>query len=660
MSDATVDLEPAPRVRLPAPPSTATGGRGSGTRQVGTAALLVGALGVVFGDIGTSVLYALHTVFASEGGRIGLSQEAIYGVISMVVWTVTLVVSVKYVTFVMRADNDGEGGVMALIALIARLHARAPFGTKATLIAVGILGAALFVGDVMITPAISVLSAVEGLEVISPSFESAVLPISLATLVALFVVQRFGTATVGRFFGPICALWFGALAAGGLGQLVSHPATLTALSPTHGVQFAAEHPGLAFLALTGVVLTITGVEALYADMGHFGRPAIRRAWFLVVFPALTLNYLGQGALLLHTPGALENPFFLLYPGWAQLPMVMLATAATVIASQAVISGGFSIARQAVQLGFLPRLRILHTSRSQVGQVYVPAINWGLLVAVVVLILAFRESANLAAAYGIAVTGTLVVTAVLFGVVLRHRFGRPLWVVLPLVGVFVSIDALFLAANARKVFEGGWLPLVVAAASFTLLMTWNRGRELVTRARTDEEGPLREYVCTMHAMDPPLDRGPGTAVFLNANPETAPLALRANVEHNHVLHEGVVIVSVEVLTVPTVAEEDRVQVDDLGFRDDGIFHVHVRHGFQDEIDVPAALDLAARRGLECSLDLESASYFLSRITLRRGGAGGMARWRKGLFLAMARHAANPAVYFNLPIERTIVMGGHITV
>ena len=472
-------------------------------------------------------------------------------------------------------------------------------------------------------------------------------------------MQRSGTALVGRYFGPICAVWFAALAAGGLAQVVRHPDVLMALSPAHGARFAVEQPGLAMLALTGVVLTITGVEALYADMGHFGRPAIRRAWFLVVFPALTLNYMGQGALLLHVPGSLENPFFLLYPGWAQLPMVALATAATVIASQAVISGGFSIARQAVQLGFLPRLRIVHTSRSRIGQVYVPAVNWGLLAAVVVLILGFRESSALAAAYGIAVTGTLLITAALFGVVLRHRFGKPLWLVVGLTVLFVSLDGLLFAANARKVFEGGWLPLLVALVSFTLLMTWNRGRELVTAARSEDEGALRTYVRAIHAMDPPLFRAPGTAVFLNADPDTTPLALRANVEHNHALHESVVIVSVEVRGVPTVAESDRIAVDELGFRDDGIVHVCVRYGFLDEPDVPGALAFASRHVLEHPLELGDASYFLSRITLRRGAPGGMADWRKRLFLGMARHAANPAVHFNLPIDRTVVMGGHVT-
>lgn len=625
-----------------------------------TAALVVGAIGVVFGDIGTSVLYALHTVFAADGAAIPLSREAVHGVISMVFWAITLVVSVKYVTFVMRADNDGEGGILALIALIRRLAARSPAAPTAVLVAIGVFGAALFVGDAMITPAISVLSAVEGLEVVDASLASAVLPLSLGVLAALFAVQRFGTAAVGRLFGPVCLTWFAALAAGGAAQVLEHPGILAALSPVPAVAFALDHPGLTFLALGGVVLTITGVETLYADMGHFGRASIRRAWFLVVFPALTLNYLGQGALLLHTPGALENPFFLLYPSWLQLPMVFLATAATVIASQAVLSGAFSVARQAVQLGFVPRMAIRHTSPAEVGQIYIPAVNWGLLAAVVVLILTFRSSGNLAAAYGIAVTGTLIAVTILFAVVLRRGFRRSRWVVIPLTAVFVVIDVTFFSATAVKLDEGGWFPLLVAAVVFTVLMTWDEGRRLVSARRTQVEGPLRDFVDSVHALSPPIRRVPGTAIFLNANPSTTPLALRANVEHNHALHESVVIVSVEVSTAPSVPEAERVVVDDLGYADDGIFHVTVRYGFQDPTDVPMAIALAARRGLECRVDLDHASYFLSRVSLRRGRDGGMARWRKALFLAIARHAANPVEYYGLPIERTVVMGGHITI
>jgi len=624
------------------------------------AVLILGALGIVFGDIGTSPLYALHTVFSAGDGAIALTRAAVYGVISMVFWSITTVVSLKYVTFVMRADNEGEGSIMALIALIQRVRGDGGLVSKATLVALGLFGAALFFGDAMITPAISVLSAVEGLNVISPMLERLVLPICLTVLAILFAVQRFGTGAVGRLFGPVCVLWFAALALSGLAQVLQHPGIVAALSPTYAIAFAFAHPGLTFLALSGVVLTITDVEALYADMGHFTRRAITRAWFFVVFPALTLNYMGQGALLLHTPGAVENPFFLLFPHWARIPMVLLATAATVIASQAVISGAFSVARAATQLGFLPRLTIRQTSEEAVGQVYVPAINWGILAAVVALVLGFRSSANLAAAYGIAVTGTFAIDTILYFTVVRTRFHRPVWLVATGATLFLTVDLLFFSANLPKVLDGGWFPISIALVVYCVFMTWNRGRALVTAARTEEEGPLRAFVEQIHAMAPRIHRCAGTAVFLNANAHTTPLALRANVEHNHTLHESVIIVSVNVTTVPHVPDGERISVDDLGYSNDGIFHLSVRYGFRDTTDLPAAIALATTQGLECEVDLDNASYFLSRADLRRGEHRHMARWRTSLFLTLARHAANPAEYFNLPEDRTIVMGGHITV
>lgn len=621
---------------------------------------MLGALGVVFGDIGTSPLYALKTVFTAGDNAIPLNKEAVYGVISMVVWSLTMVVSVKYVVFVMRADNEGEGGIMALIALIQRIAQKDSIASKAVLVAVGVFGASLFFGDAMITPAISVLSAVEGLEVVSPGLKSLVLPICLVVLVCLFAVQRFGTGTVGKLFGPICVLWFGALALAGVAKIVEDPGVLAALSPTYAVSFAFAHPDLTFLALSGIVLTITGVEALYADMGHFSRRAITRAWFFVVFPALTLNYMGQGTLILNTPGAIENPFFLLFPKWALVPMVALATAATVIASQAVISGAFSVSRQAVQLGFLPRLTIHHTSRAEIGQVYMPAINWGVLIAVVALVLGFGSSASLATAYGIAVTGTLAIDTILFFTVARTRSRKPVWMLATLSVLFLAIDLLFFSANLPKFLEGGWFPILIALGVFCVFMTWHKGRALVTAARTEDEGPLREFIDEIHVMTPQIHRVVGTAIFLNANPQTTPLALRANVEHNHTLHESVIIVSIDVATVPYVPEAERVTVDDLGYTDDGIVHVGVRYGFRDDTDIPAALTLAAGMGLECRVDLEHATYFISRVTLRRGPKKNMPRWRKALFLAIARNAANPVAYFRLPDERTIVMGGHITI
>ena len=631
-----------------------------GSHRASTAALALSALGIVFGDIGTSPLYALHTVFAANDNAIEITRQTTYGVISMVVWAITMVVSVKYVTFVMRADNDGEGGILALIALIRRIGQRSGGAPSAALVGLGIFGAALFFGDAMITPAISVLSADEGLGIISPSLESLVLPISLAVLAGLFAAQRLGTRVVGRLFGPVCAIWFLALGLGGAAQVERHPEVLAALSPTYGVAFAAAHPLWFFIALSGVVLTITGVEALYADMGHFGRRAITSAWFFVVFPALTLNYMGQATLILHDHAAVENPFFLLFPHWARIPMVVLATAATVIASQAVISGAFSVARQAVQLGFLPRMTIHHTSADEIGQVYLPAINWGLLVAVVVLVLGFGSSANLAVAYGIAVTGTLVIDTLLFSKVARSQFRKPLWIVAVGTAVFLAGDLLFFSANLPKVLSGGWFPLGIAVLVFCVLTTWNRGRELVTARRTSEEGPLRAFIDDIHEMDPPIHRVAGTAVFLNANAHTTPLALRANVEHNHTLHKSVVIVTIEILPVPFVPEPERVTVDDLGYSNDGIVHITARYGFKDKVNVPDAIGLAQRRGLEAHVNLASASYFVSRLELRRGRGKHMASWRTALFLTMSRHAANPVQYFNLPIDRTVVMGAQITI
>ncbi len=623
------------------------------------AVLTLGALGVVFGDIGTSPLYALQTVFSAENHIVRPDRGSVYGVISLIFWAITSIVSVKYVTFIMRADNDGEGGIMALIALLQRVRLKGAMA-KAALVALGIFGASLFYGDGMITPAISVLSAVEGLKVAAPSLESLVIPLTLVVLALLFAIQRFGTGAVGRFFGPVMGLWFGILAVAGVAQLVRHPEVIRALSPSYGVAFFVDHGGLAFIALASIVLAVTGAEALYADMGHFGRRPIRRAWFALVFPALTLNYLGQGSLILHSPRAIDNPFFLLIPPWGRIPMVLLATVATVIASQAVISGAFSVTRQAVQLGFLPRVTIRHTSEHEVGQVYAPAINWGIFAAVVALVIGFGSSQRLASAYGIAVTGTLAIDTVLFFVVVRTQWRKPLWLVLFGAASFLFVDLAFLSANLRKVVHGGWFPLSIALVVFTVLLTWQRGREIVTRNRTEEEGPLRDFVDEVHAMDPPVFRVPGTAVFLSASGETTPLAMRANVEHNHTLHEHAVILSIQTTTAPHVSEAERLTIDDLGYADDGISHITARFGFQDEPNVPATLRLAADTGLERSLDPDVSSYFLSRIGIVPTDAPGMRKWRKRLFVALSRNSANPVEYFGLPPDRTIVMGGNVPV
>src|SRR5436305_394685 len=469
--------------------------------HAGVVALTLGALGVVFGDIGTSPLYALQTVFSADHHAVKATQGDVYGVISLVFWAITIIVSVKYLTFIMRADNDGEGGIMALIALIqqVRLKSRA---AKISLVLLGVFGASLFYGDGMITPAISVLSAVEGLEVVTPSLHSVVVEITLAVLTALFLIQRFGTGAVGRAFGPVMAVWFTILGVAGLREVVQQPGILRAFSPSYGAQFLFDHGGTAFIALGSIVLTVTGAEALYADMGHFGRPPIRRAWFLAVFPALILNYMGQGALILRSPKAIDNPFFLLLPHWARLPMVFLATAATVIASQALLSGAFSVTRQAVRLGFLPRLNIRHTSREE-GQVYVPAVNRTIYAAVVALVVGFGSSQRLASAYGIAVTGTLAIDTILFFFVVRVLWHKPLPLALGGALAFLVVDLAFLSANLPKILHGGWFPLLIALLVFTTLSTWRRGRELVTARRTEQEGRLRDFVTELREMDPPV-------------------------------------------------------------------------------------------------------------------------------------------------------------
>jgi KUP system potassium uptake protein len=634
------------------------GAKSGGGRKAAGAALTLGALGVVFGDIGTSPLYALQTVFAADHHSIKPTEAGVYGVISLVFWSITIIVSIKYVTLIMRADNEGEGGIMALIALVQGVKLKGRW-TKWVLVALGIFGASLFYGDGMITPAISVLSAVEGLKVAAPSLESAVVPITLGIITVLFGIQRFGTGAVGRLFGPVMGLWFTVLAVAGIGQIADTPSILKALSPSYAVTFFTDHPGTAFIALGSVVLAVTGAEALYADMGHFGRSPIRRAWFMFVFPALTLNYLGQGALILGSKKAIENPFFLLMPHWARIPTVILATVATVIASQAVISGAFSVTRQAVQLGFLPRLLIRHTSHEEEGQVFAPGINRILFVAAAALVIGFGSSRALASAYGIAVTGTFAIDTILFFVVVRMLWRKPTWLTALGAAVFLTVDLAFFAANVPKVVHGGWFPLSIAVVVFTVLITWQRGRSIVTRNRVEEEGPLRRFVEEVREADPAVYRSPGTGVFLNANRETTPLALRELFEHTRTLPEAVVIMSIETLRVPHVAEDEQVKCDDLGYGDDGISHVTARIGFQDEMDVPRLLRLADKAGLESDIDLENPSYFLSQITIiPTDKADGLARWRKKLFVAISRNSASPVEYFRLPEDRVVTMGSHI--
>lgn len=620
---------------------------------------MVGALGVVFGDIGTSPLYALQTVFSIDHGAVHPSHGDVYGVVSLTFWSITLIVSIKYISFIMRADNDGEGGIMSLTALVQRAWGNTVTRTAAFM-TLGVLGASLFYGDSVITPAISVLSAVEGLKVAEPSLGHLVLPVSLTMLVGLFLIQRWGTHRVGGLFGPVMVLWFAAIGATGLHRVIIDPSIVEGLSPSYAVSFVFAHPYVTFIAMGAIVLAITGAEALYADMGHFGRIPIRRAWFALVFPTLTLNYLGQAGLILHSPAAIANPFFLLVPTWGRIPMVVLATAATIIASQAVISGAFSVSRQAMQLGFLPRLTIRHTAEREAGQIYVPAVNWTLFVAVVVVTVGFGSAGRLATAYGVAVTGTFVINTILFLAVARALWHWPTWKLTLAGTVFLGVEVTFFAANLTKIVHGGWLPLTIALATFTVMTTWQRGREIVTANRIAKEGPLQEFVEHLHTANLPRVRG--TAVFPHPSNETTPFALRANVEHNHVLHENVVIISAESENVPHVPPSERLRFDELGYRGDGIVHLSARFGFQDLPDLPQALQLACDTDPELAreLDLDGASYFLSRITIRATDAPGMSHWRKRLFLALARNAASPTEYFCLPDDRTVLMGTQVDV
>ena len=628
-------------------------------RSGARAALMVGALGVVFGDIGTSPLYTVQTVFnPSEPHSVPVAQANVYGVVSLIFWSVMIVVTVTYVLLVMRADNDGEGGIMALITLIGRLGT--PGGRRARIIlaALGVFGASLFFGDSMITPAISVLSAIEGVKVSAPSVADLVLPITAAIIVGLFLLQKLGTGTVGRLFGPVMGLWFTAIGAFGLRGVLQNPQILKALSPWYAVRFMTGHFTIAFFSLSAVVLAVTGAEALYADMGHFGRGPVTRMWLFPVLPACVLSYLGQGALVLRDPSAVTNPFFLLLPGWARLPMVFLAAAATVIASQAVISGAFSVTQQAAQLGYLPRLRITHTSREQIGQVYVPWINWALLAAVLTLVFTFKSSAALAYAFGMAVTGTITITTLLYFYVTRQRNGTPLWLIAAGAIPLLAVDLLFFTANLTKLPHGAWLPLLIGVAIYTVMATWRKGRELVSALRLKDEGSLSEFVDELRTAEPPLWRTPGTAIFLNRGKAAAPLAMRANVEHNRVLHEHVIILTLNTAQVPHVPPAERLEIDDLGYQDDRIVHVTATFGYTDTPDVPALLPLIRHAEIATPLEETQISYFLSTIALSRGDHPGMSLWRKRLFFATSRLTADAAEYFKLPRERTVIMGSRI--
>ena len=626
---------------------------------LGRTALTLAALGVVFGDIGTSPIYTVQTAFnPGDPHPIGATSDHVLGVASLIFWAVTLIVTVKYVTFVMDADNDGEGGIMALISQVRQLGDRVQGRTKFILAGLGVFGAALFFGDSMITPAISVLSAVEGTETIQSSMDSWVVPITVAIIVLLFAAQRLGSGVVGRFFGPIMLIWFATIAVLGVRGITMHPEVLKALSPSYAVDLLFHSGSTGFFALTSVVLAFTGVEALYADMGHFGRAAITRAWLLLVFPACIISYLGQGALILDEPSAISAPFFRLMPHDGLIPLVILATAATVIASQAVISGAFSIAHQAAQLGYLPRLHVVHTSARAYGQVYVPVVNRVLLVAVLTLVIAFQSSAKLAFAYGTAVTGTILMTTVLFFFIVRHRWHRPLWLTLAGAAFFLAIELTFFASNLTKLAHGAWLPLTIGVLLFFVMTTWFRGRRLVTAERLQVEGPLRDFVKELRTHDPPVTRVPGTGVFMNRGKETAPLSMRACVDHLHSLPENAVILSLETLPVPRIRPQDRLEIDDLGYQDDRLTFVRAKHGYAEEYDVPKIVRQIAKAGVECPVDAREASFYLSRVELRASDKPGMSRWRKRIFLITATITAEPADYFRLPRERTVTLGSEV--
>jgi len=614
------------------------------------AALTLGALGVVYGDIGTSPLYALKEVF--HGGRVAATHDNILGVLSLIFWTMTIIVSLKYVLLVLRADNNGEGGLIAMLALATMAVKDRP-ALRRVLMTVGLFGTAVFFGDGVITPAISVLSAVEGLEVVAPALHNAVIPITLLVLTVLFAVQRFGTGGIGKAFGPVTLVWFITLIALGLPHIVENPHVLVALNPMYALGFFAAQPLVAFIGLGAVVLVVTGGEALYADLGHFGKLPIRIAWYGLVMPALVVNYFGQGAMLLDDPDAISNPFYLMAPKWAGLPLVVLATAATVIASQALITAAFSVTKQAVQLGMLPRMRVHHTSVRDTGQIYLPLVNWGLYIFIVLAVVLFRSSSNLASAYGIAVTLDMTITTVMTFFVIRYGWKYPLWLCLAATGAFFVIDIAFFASNMLKLFAGGWFPIVIGIGMFTLMLTWMNGRKLVSDRLQAEAIDLAGFLDAVFVSPP--TRVAGTAVFLAAEEGLTPNALMHNLKHNKVLHEYNLFVTVKHHEVPWVGFDKRVQMKPLGH---DCWQVALHFGFKNDPDVPEALKLLEGRGVP--LDDMETSYFLSRDSVIPTLGGGMAMWREKLFAGMHRNAAAAADFLNLPANRIVELGSKVEI
>jgi KUP system potassium uptake protein len=614
------------------------------------AALTIGAIGVVYGDIGTSVLYAVKEVFGA--GHVPFTPDNVYGVLSIFFWTLTVIVSIKYVVLVLRADNNGEGGLIAMLALASQAVKDKP-KLRQWLLAVGIFGTSLFYGDGVITPAISVLSAVEGLEVVSPRFAEGVIPLTLLILLGLFAVQKRGTSGIGKFFGPITLVWFATIALLGISHILDHPEILKALNPYYALEFMWHQPGTSFIILGAVVLCVTGAEALYADLGHFGKKPIRLAWFTTVMPALTLNYFGQGALLLARPEAVKNPFYMMAPDWALVPLVVLATMATVIASQALITGAFSVTKQVVQLGYLPRLNVQHTSVRDTGQIYVPAVNWGLFVAIVVAVVMFRSSSNLAAAYGIAVTLDMLITTILTFFVIRYGWKYPLWLCIAATGWFFVVDIAFFSSNLLKLLQGGWFPLLIGGFIFTLMMTWKRGRAILNEKLRIDSIDLKSFLESVFEQ-PPL-RVPGTAVFLTAEPGTVPNAMLHNLKHNKVLHDHNLFVTVRNHEVPWIGLDRRVEIDTLGH---DCWQVTLHYGFKNDPDVPRALEQIRNRG--CELDPMTTSYFLSRDTVVPTIGTGMAAWREKLFAQMHHNASAAADFLNLPNNSVVELGSKVEI
>ena len=613
-------------------------------------ALTVGAIGVVYGDIGTSVLYALKEVFGS--GHVPFTPDNVYGILSMIFWTLTIIVSLKYVVLVLRADNAGEGGLIAMLALASQAVKDKPV-LRRVLLNVGIFGTCLFYGDGVITPAISVLGAVEGLEVISPRFVKYVVPLTLVILFCLFWVQKRGTTGIGKFFGPITLVWFAVIGALGVFHIAANPAILLALSPHYAAVFVWENPGVTFILLGAVVLCVTGAEALYADLGHFGKKPIRLAWFSVVMPSLTLNYFGQGALLLANPAAVKNPFYMMAPDWALIPLVVLATAAAVIASQALITGAFSVTKQVMQIGYLPRLNLIHTSAREAGQIYIPSVNWGLFVVIVLAVGMFKSSSNLAAAYGIAVCTDMLITTILTFFVIRYRWNYPLALCLLATGFFFAVDFMFWASNLLKLLDGGWFPLAIGAVVFMLMGTWKDGRALLNSKIKADSLDLREFLDSVF-ISPPV-RVEGTAVFLTAAVGTVPNALLHNLKHNKVLHETNLFVTVRSHEVPWIGLDKRIEIERLGH---DCWQVLIHYGFKNDPDVPKALQQLKGRGV--SLEPMSTSFFLSRDTVVPVLGEGMAPWREKLFAQMHHNASSAADFLNLPNNSVVEMGSKIEI